>query len=442
MSRTPQTSRRDFIAASSTLAAAGSLALQLGSARFAHGAGANDTIKIGVIGCGGRGNGATQQALSTEQGPVKLVAMGDAFADSIEKAYTAHAGKFGDKVDCPPERRFVGLDAYKKVLECDVDLVILATPPGYRPVHFEAAIAANKHVFMEKPVAVDGPGVVRVLNAVAEAKKKGRAVGVGLQRHHDVSYQETIKRLHDGAIGDIICGRAYWTSNGVWDPRKTRDQCSTDLEYQLRNWYYYNWLSGDQICEQHIHNIDVINWAKNAHPVKAQGQGGRQVRIDPKYGEIYDHTAVEFIYADGSRMFSYGRHIPGCWNSVSEAVHGTKGTSQIDRGEISMANGTKWQFGKSEEDKNFRNRRNNAYQTEHDVLQASIRSGNPINEGENGAHSTLTAILGRMCAYGGKEVTWEDALNSTIVLGPADAVSFDAAVPVPTVAVPGHTKVV
>jgi myo-inositol 2-dehydrogenase/D-chiro-inositol 1-dehydrogenase len=439
---TPRTSRRDFITTTSAAAAASTLALQLGSARFAHGAGADDTIKIGVIGCGGRGNGATQQALSTDKGPVKLVAMGDAFADSIDRAYQAHAGKFGDKVDCPQERRFVGLDAYKKVLACDVDLVILATPPGYRPVHLEAAVAAGKHVFMEKPVAVDGPGVVRVLAATAEAKKKNLAIGVGLQRRHDVVYQETIKRLHDGAIGDIVCGRAYWTSNGVWDPRKTREQCSTDLEYQLRNWYYYNWLSGDQICEQHIHNIDVINWAKNAHPVKAQGQGGRQVRVDPKYGEIYDHTAVEFVYADGSRMFSYGRHIPGCWNSVTEAVHGTKGTAQIDRGEINVAGGAAWQYGKDEDGKNFRSRRNNAYQTEHDVMQAAIRSGTLHNEGEYGAHSTMTAILGRMAAYGGQEVSWEQGLNSTIVLGPADAVSFDTAPPVPTVAVPGHTKVV
>jgi predicted dehydrogenase len=449
LSRSPKASRRDFIARSSIAAAGGAMALNFGAARFAHGAGADETIKIGVIGCGGRGTGATQQALSTG-GAVKLVAMGDAFEDSVEKAYSALTGGGGkgrnnatdgsaaSKIDCPKERRFFGLDAYKKVLDSGVDLVILATPPGYRPVHFEAAVKAGKHVFMEKPVAADAAGVRRVLAAVAESKKKNLAVGVGLQRHHDAAYQETIKRLHDGAIGDIITGRAYWCGAGVWDPRKTRDQVSTDLEYQLRNWYYYTWLSGDQICEQHIHNIDVINWVKNAYPVAAQGMGGRQVRIDPKYGEIYDHTAVEFIYADGSRMFSYGRHIPNCWNSVSEAVHGTKGTAQIDKGEITPTSGDKWSF---RGDKDFRDRKGNAYQVEHDVLQASIRSGNPINEGENGAMSTMTAILGRMVCYNGKEIKMDDALNSKITLGPIDAVSFDTPVPVPTVATPGHTQV-
>ena len=443
---TPRSSRRDFITRSSALAAAGGLTLNLGLGRFAHGALADDTIKIGVIGCGGRGTGAAQQALSTE-GPVKLVAMADAFEDSVERAYqnlsSGKGGKgknnkgeasVGEKIDCPKERRFFGLDSYKKVLECEVDLVILATPPGYRPVHFEAAVAAGKHVFMEKPVAVDAPGVRRVLAAVAESKKKNLGVGVGLQRHHQKSYIETIKRLQDGAIGDIVASRAYWNSGGVWDPRVTREQVKSDLEYQVRNWYYYNWLSGDHINEQHIHNIDVINWVKNAYPIKAEGMGGRQVRVDPKYGEIYDHHAVEFEYADGSRMFSYCRHIPNCWNSVSEAVHGTKGSAQIDKGRIDVKGGESWAYrGKND---------GNPYQVEHDVLQASIRSGKPINEGENGAYSTLTAILGRMATYGGKEVSWDDALNSKIILGPYDAVSWDTAAPAPVIAVPGQSKVV
>jgi myo-inositol 2-dehydrogenase/D-chiro-inositol 1-dehydrogenase len=436
--RLPKTSRRDFVKQSSAVAAAGSLALNLGAARFVHAKGADDTIKIGVVGCGGRGTGATQQALSTTGGPVKLVAMGDAFEDSVEKAYTALSKGNAEKIDCPKERRFFGLDAYQKVLASDVDLVILATPPGFRPVHFEAAVKAGKHVFMEKPVAVDGAGVRRVLAAVAESKKKNLAVGVGLQRRHDDGYLETIKRLHDGAIGDIVCGRAYWCSNGVWDPRKTREQCSSDMEFQMRNWYYYNWLSGDQINEQHIHNIDVINWVKNAAPVAAQGQGGREVRVDPKYGEIYDHTAIEFIYADGSRMFSYGRHIPGCWNSVTEAVHGTKGFCQVDKGMIN-AGGNEWTYRGQ---KTAKGAKGNAYQVEHDVLQASIRSGNPINEGEYGASSTMTAILGRLAAYSGKEVKYDQALQSSIVLGPYDALSFDTPVPAPKVAVPGQSQVV
>lgn len=436
--RKPGTSRRDFLARSSLVSAGGALALNLGAARFAHGAGADETIRIGVIGCGGRGAGAAQQALST-QGPVKLVAMGDAFEDAVENAFAAISKGAAERIDCPKERRFSGLDAYQKVLACDVDLVVLATPPGFRPVHFEAAVAAGKHVFMEKPVATDAAGVRRVLAAVAESRKKGLGVGVGLQRHHDVSYQETIKRLHEGMIGDIVAGRAYWCASGVWDPRRTREQCSSDMEFQLRNWYYHTWLSGDQICEQHIHNIDVINWAKNDYPVSALGWGGRQVRIDPKYGEIYDHTAVEFVYADGSRMFSYGRHIPNCWNSVSEAVHGTKGTAQIDKGQIKVHGGAEWSF---RGDKGPQARDGNPFQAEHDVLQASIRAGSPINEGENGAKSTMTAILGRMACYGGNEVKWADAIESKIVLGPYDTLSFDTDVPTPRVAVPGLTQVV
>lgn len=439
--RLPGTSRRDFITKSSLAVAAGGMALELGSARFAHGAEKDDTIKIGVIGCGGRGTGAAMQAISTE-GPVKLVAMGDAFEDSVEKAYKSLENSKGrdgqklskDRLDCPKERRFSGLDAYKKVLECDVDLVVLATPPGYRPVHFEAAVKAGKHVFMEKPVAVDAPGVRRVLAAVAESKKKKLGVGVGLQRHHEKKYLETIKRIQDGEIGDIIAARAYWNGGGVWDPRVTREQTKSEMEYQVRNWYYYNWLSGDHINEQHIHNLDVINWVKNAYPIKAEGMGGRQVRIDPKYGEIYDHHAVEFEYADGSRMFSYCRHIPNCWNSVSEHVHGTKGNANVGGGEILVKGSDGWKYrGKGD---------GNPYQVEHDNLQASIRAGNPLNEGENGAMSTMTAILGRMATYGGKEVKWEDGLNSQIVLGPYDAVSWDMEPPAPVVAVPGQTKVV
>jgi len=427
----PGTSRRDFITKSSLAVAAG-LTLDM-TARFAHGAYADDTIKIGVIGCGGRGTGAGKQALSTE-GKVKLVAMGDAFEDSVENSFKNLSKAVPeDRIDCPKERRFSGLDAYKKVIECDVDLVVLATPPGYRPVHFEAAVKAGKHVFMEKPVAVDAPGVRRVLAAVAEAKAKKLGVGVGLQRHHDAGYIETVKRLQDGEIGDIVSSRCYWNSSGVWDPRVTRENVKSDLEYQLRNWYYYNWLSGDHINEQHIHNIDVINWVKNAYPIKAEGMGGRQVRIDPKFGDIYDHHAVEFEYADGSRMFSYCRHIPNCWNSVTEFVQGTKGRASVSSKTIEIAGATPWKYGNKVKD---------AYQVEHDVLQASIRSGNPINEGENGAMSTMTAILGRMATYGGKEVEMEKALNSQIVLGPYDALSWDTTVPTPVVAVPGQTKVV
>lgn len=420
-------SRRTFL---QSAAVAGSLAgAGLSLMRSAHAGGADDTIRIGLIGCGGRGTGAASQALRAP-GNTKLVAMGDAFADRLEGSLQNLLNEDGlaERIDVPQDRRFVGFDAYEQVLNTDVDLVILATPPGFRPSHFQAAVAKGKHVFMEKPVAVDAPGVRTVLAAAQEAKQKSLAVGVGLQRHHQNSYLETIQRLHDGMIGDIVSARAYWNGAGVWvNPRK---EGQTDMEYQMRNWYYFNWLCGDHICEQHIHNLDVINWVKNGYPVRAQGMGGRQVRTAEEYGEIYDHHAVEFEYADGSRMFSYCRHMPQCWDSVSEHVQGTKGTADVSGGEILQASGERWRF---------RGENNNPYQTEHDDLFASIRSGNVYNEAENGALSSLTAILGRMCTYSGKMISWEEALNSSLSLAP-ERLAWDAPAPTPVVAMPGHTQ--
>ncbi|MBX7073500.1 MAG: Gfo/Idh/MocA family oxidoreductase [Pirellulales bacterium] len=421
--------RRDFLKTSSVAAAAvaaGSLSI----ARSAHAAGA-DQIKIGLIGCGGRGTGAASQALHTA-GDVKLVAMGDAFADRLESSLNElnKDEALKGRIEVPQDRRFTGFDAYKQVLDSGVDLVVLATPPGFRPIHFAAAIDAGKHVFMEKPVAVDAPGVRAVLEATRKAKEKNLGVGVGLQRHHQNSYIETIKRLQDGAIGDMVAARVYWNGAGLWvHPRKPEQ---TEMEYQMRNWYYFNWLCGDHIVEQHIHNMDVINWLKGKYPVRAQGMGGRQVRTGADFGEIYDHHAVEFEYDDGSRMFSYCRHIPGCWDSVTEHVHGTKGTADISAGVIKTKDEKPWRY---------RGEGHNPYQTEHDDLFASIRAGAPLNEGEMGAMSTMTAILGRMCTYSGKMLRWEDALNSQISLAPAEY-AFNASPPVPAVAVPGQTKVV
>lgn len=427
-SRAALPSRRSFLQGSTLAVVGGSLAL----ARSAHAAGADETIRVGLVGCGGRGTGAAAQALSTT-GPVKLVAMADAFEDSLTGSLNSLKKQIKDasRIDVPQERQFVGLDGYQKLLDAGVDLVILATPPGFRPAQFEAAVKAGKHVFMEKPVAVDAPGVRQVLAATAEAKKKGLGVGVGLQRRHQLSYLETIKRLQDGEIGDLVTGRVYWNGAGVWDPRKTREQVASDMEYQVRNWYYYNWLSGDHIVEQHIHNLDVFNWAKGGYPVAAQGMGGRQVRIDPKYGEIYDHHAVEFEYEDGSRCFSFCRHIPNCWNSVTEHIQGTKGAADLSGATIEVKGGERWRY---------RGDKNNPYQTEHDDLFASIRSGNPLNEGEYGALSSMTAILGRMCTYSGKMIKWDEALNASLSLGPTK-LTWDAAPPAPVVAVPGHTDV-
>ena len=394
-------------------------------------------IKVGLIGCGGRGTGAATQALRTK-GNVKLVAMGDAFAYQLEKSFVNLKKEFEgqpDRIGVDEEHKFVGLDAYKKVLASGVDLVILATPPGFRPVHFAAAVTAGKHCFIEKPVAVDGPGVRAVLAATEEAKKKNLAVGVGLQRHHQYMYLETMKRLQDGAIGDIHTARVYWNGGGVWN--RERKPGMTEMEYQVNNWYYFNWLSGDHIVEQHIHNLDVINWLKNGYPISAMGMGGREIRKGKEFGQIYDHHAVEFEYADGSRMFSQCRHMTNCWSSVSEHVQGTKGTSNISSGII--ANGTDtWKYKGEKQD---------PYQTEHDDLFASIREGRPINEGANGALSSLTAIMGRMATYSGKVIEYEKALNSNLSLAPKEY-DFQKEAPVlPNaegfypIAVPGVTEV-
>jgi myo-inositol 2-dehydrogenase/D-chiro-inositol 1-dehydrogenase len=411
--------RRTFVGNTTKTAVAGAALSSLPIERFAHAAiSPGDTIKIGLVGCGGRGTGAASQALSTGES-VKLVAMADVFKDKLEERHKLLKTQSEKQVDVPEENRFVGPDAFKKVIE-QVDLVILTTPPGFRPYHFAEAIRQGKHVFMEKPVAVDGPGVRKVLETAKEADKKGLKVGVGLQRHHQPGYIETIKRLQDGAIGDLVSMRAYWNSGGVWDPRANRDQVKTELEYQLRNWYYYNWLCGDHITEQHIHNLDVINWLKDGFPVLARGMGGRQVRTDKKYGEIFDHHAVEYQYADGSWMFSQCRHIRGCWNSVTEHVQGTKGRADISAHQI-FGSGGNWRYKKPRGEKS-------PYQIEHDDLFAAIRHNEPYNEAYYGAKSTLTSILGRMATYSGTEVTWEQALNSKVQIMP-ESITWDSQPP-------------
>jgi myo-inositol 2-dehydrogenase / D-chiro-inositol 1-dehydrogenase len=433
-------SRRDFLKTSTVAVVGGALAGNLAIARSAHAAG-DDQIKIALIGCGGRGTGAANQALST-QGNVKLIVMADLYKERLDSSYQTlmKQGNIATRIDVPEDRKFVGFDAYQKAIDAGPDLVILSTPPGFRPIHFEAAVKANKHVFMEKPVATDAPGVRRVLAAAEESKRKGLAVGVGLQRRHQNVYLETIKRLQDGAIGDIMTTRVYWNGSTPWvHPRKPGQ---SEMDFQLTNWYYFTWICGDHIVEQHIHNLDVINWLKNDFPIKASGMGGCQVRKGKDYGETFDHHAVEFEYADGSRMFSQCRHIPGCWNSVSEHAQGSKGTANIGNGMI------KTTAGSTVETWRYRGATPDPYQVEHDDLFASIRSGNPINEAVNGAKSSMTAILGRMATYSGQEIAWDKAIESQISLAP-DEFSF-AATPkslpdangLYQLPVPGLTKVV
>ncbi|MDX1910968.1 MAG: Gfo/Idh/MocA family oxidoreductase [Saprospiraceae bacterium] len=378
----------------------------------------DDTIKIALVGCGGRGTGAAVQALLTRQN-VKLVAMADAFRRKVDEAYnniTAEdlqdvagvEGSVRHRVEVPEEHKFVGFDAYKKAIAL-ADVVILTTPPGFRPAHFEEAVRQGKQVFMEKPVAVDGPGIRKVLAAAAEAKRKKLNVVVGLQRHYQNVYRTWIDRLQNGAIGDIITSRVYWNMGALWVHPRQKGQ--TEMEYQMDNWYYFNWLCGDHIVEQHVHNLDVSNWAKQAYPVRAYGSGGRQVRIGKDYGEIYDHHVVEFEYADGSRMFSQCRQIPGTKDSVTEGFHGTKGTAPWP-GRILSRKGKELMAYNAKNDPN-------PYQVEHDELFAAIAKGEyKFADAENAAKSTLTAILGRMATYSGQVVEWDAALNSQTDLMP------------------------
>jgi len=402
--------RRTFLKGAGALAAASVLPVE----RFAHAASNNDTLKLAWIGCGGRGSGAANQALNTSNlGPVKLMAMADVHEDRLNSALTNLQKTHPESVDVPKERQFIGFDGYKKAME-GADVVILSTPPGFRPVHFEEAVRQGKHIFMEKPVATDAEGVRRVLAAAAEAKKKNLKIGVGLQRHHQLGYIETMKRLHDGAIGDITSMRCYWNGQRPWqkkraDLNKTYGKELSELEYQMRNWYYFTWICGDHICEQHIHNLDVINWLKKGHPAKARAMGGRELNNGGSDdGEIFDHFAVEYEYEDGSICYSYCRHQPGCWNSVSEHAVGTKGRVDISGHKIYGDN--QWRF-KTEGAKD-------PYQQEHDDLWKAIRENTPYSEIEYGAHSTMTAILGRMAAYSGKELEWDAALKSEVEVFP------------------------
>ncbi len=378
--------------------------------------GADDSIKIALIGCGGRGTGAALQALQSKQN-VKLVAMADAFRDRLDSCYKnitsedlSDAGTKGSvktMVDVPDERKFVGFDAYLKAIPL-ADVVILATPPGFRPIHFEEAVNQGKHIFMEKPVATDPEGVKKVLAAAAIAKTKKLNVVVGLQRHYQNSYRELYKRKD--LIGDITSAQAWWNNDGVWvNPRKPEQ---TEMEYQMRNWYYFNWLCGDHITEQHIHNIDVINWFKGAYPIKAQGFGGREVRKGKDHGEIFDHHFVEFHYADGSILNSQCRHIPKTSAKVDELIIGTKGKIFCGAANIRDHKGTVlYQFDRKQE--------NDPYQNEHVELFAAIAKGEyKFADAENGAKSTMTSILGRMATYSGQVVEWDKALNSGLNLQP------------------------
>ena len=431
--------RRDFVKQGSMLAGAIAAAPIISRANFFSGS--DDVIKVAVIGCGGRGTGAAVQALMSKQN-VKIVAMADAFKDRLDECYNNVAGELANAgagtkgtLDVPEDRKFVGFDGYLKAIPL-ADVVILATPPGFRPIHFEEAVKQGKHIFMEKPVATDPAGVQRVLAAAKIAKQKKLNVVVGLQRHYQDSYRALFAKKD--MIGEITSMQAWWNNDGVWTrPRKAGQ---TEMEYQMRNWYYVVWLCGDHITEQHIHNLDVINWFKGGYPVKAQGFGGRQVRKSKEHGEIFDHHYVEFHYADGSILNSQCRHMPGTSSKVDELLVGTKGKIYCDAARITDLRGkTIFQYDKSKE--------RNPYQTEHDELFAAIAKGEyKYADAENGAYSTMTSILGRMATYSGQIIDWDKAINSGLNLHPS-VYAFDAAAPVNPgpdgfypVPVPGVTK--
>lgn len=424
-----QSSRRDFLTTTSTLAA-GTLLGGLSIAQSAHASG-DDVLRIGLIGCGGRGNGAAIHALNADKN-VKLYALGDLFADRIQsgiEAITKEASRNGmaNKIDVPPERLFTGFDAYQKVIDSGVDVVLLATPPHFRPAHLAAAVAAGKHCFVEKPVAVDAPGVQSVLAACEEAKKKSLSIVSGLMWRYDIPTQELMKQVHDGAIGDIVVLQASYLTSTL--PYYVRKPDWSDMEWQIRNWQYFVWLSGDHNVEQHVHSLDKAAWAMHDEPpVRCSGLGGREMR-DPTIGNGYDHFAVVYEYAGGQKLFSRCRQMNGCAPDVSDYLIGTKGTCSVIEGVI-------------DGEKKWRSRGGtpSMYQLEHDKLFASIRSGEPINNGLYMARSTMMAIIGRMSAYTGQLITWEQAMASKEDFSLA-TYDFGSA-PKPVVAKPGVTRFV
>jgi predicted dehydrogenase len=426
-----QGNRREFLR-TSTAVAGGALLGGLSLARSAHAAG-SDVLKIGLIGCGGRGSGAAGNALNADAG-AKLYALGDAFEDRLQGSLHGLKEQYKDRVDVDASRQFVGLDAYQKVIDSGVDVVLLATPPHFRPIHLKAAVEAGKQVFCEKPVAVDAPGVRSVLATAELARKKKLNLVSGLCWRYHRGVKETMQRVLDGAIGNIRAIQETYLTGPLWNRLRKPDD--TEMRYQVRNWYYFAWLSGDFNTEQHVHSLDKAMWAMHDQPpAKAWGLGGRQVRTDAALGDIYDHHAVVYEWANGVRVYSYCRQQAGCYSDVSDHFLGSLGEADILKHKITGKN--PW---------HFEGEGGNMYDLEHQALFAAIRSGQPINNGVYMAQSTMLAILGRMVDYTGRTLTWDEALASQQLLAPA-AYTWDAEPPTRPdsdgrypVAMPGQTK--
>jgi predicted dehydrogenase len=455
MKGSPQTdatvTRRSFLKRTSLVAASAAVVTEFPFAITSHAAD-NMPIKIGLIGCGGRGTGALLDALgaatkviypqagyhtedvaqgaAVKHKDIQVLALADVFKDRLDRC-REQLRNLAPPINVPDEMCYTGFDGYKKLLAIpDINYIIQATPPHFRPQHVLDAVKAGKSVFFEKPAAVDGPGVRMILEAGELAKQKNLGIVAGTQRRHRRSYSETIKRLHDGVIGDIEYLRCYWNGGVIWVIDRT--PAMSDMEWQLRNWNYFTWIGGDHYVEQHVHNLDIMNWVMNTHPLKAYGMGGRQARKHPIHGHIYDHFAVEFEYPNGVRMFSQARQMDGCEDRVGEYAVGTKGTVSLQDGNniILVKGGSPWRTRASED--------TNAYQQEHQDLIASIRAGKPLNEAQTVAESTLVGIMGREAAYSGQTIEWDQALNAKTRLGP-DKYEFGP-LPFPPVAVPGQYK--
>jgi len=424
------TSRRSFLKKSGIVLLGSSLAYQADSFAIL-GNQQKSVIKVGLIGCGGRGTGAAAQAMQADPNVV-ITAMGDVFEDRLEEAYDALVKVNGEKVKVEKNNKFIGFDAYQKVIDSGVDVVLLTTPPGFRPHHFTAAVNAGKHIFCEKPVAVDALGVRQVLEAAKVAKDKNLSVVSSFCFRYDLPSRATFDRIVKGAVGDINTVTTFRNGGELWYFPRSEEW--SEMTYQMRNWYYYNWLSGDFNVEQSVHSLDLMSWAMgDIMPVRAVGTGGRQSRTDEKYGNIFDHFAVEFEYENGAKGYHFTRQQSATSNRNSVDVIGNAGLASINVSSKYEINGKeKWKYD---------GEKNNMYQTQHDELFAAIRNGKPINDGELMANSTMLSILGRMVGYTGQTITWEQAINSTESLGPKmEDYDWDLVWKMPPIAVPGQTK--
>ena len=427
----PRASRRDFLktsAAALGTAVTGSLAIS----RSAHAAG-DDTLKVGLIGCGGRGSGAAGNALNADPG-AKLIAMADLFEDKVKGSRDRLKKAKPEQVDVDDDHCFTGFDGYQKVIQSGVDVVLIACASCFHPQYLAASVQAGKHVFVEKPHAIDPPGIRTVMAACEEAKKKNLGVLSGLCWRYDTGVQETMKRVLDGAIGDVVAIQETYMRSPYRLVQRQAGQ--SEMEYQCRNWYHFNWLSGDDIAQSLIHSMDKGAWAmREEPPVKAYGLGGRASSVGDVYGDVFDHHAVVYQYANGVRMYAVGRAQNGCYNEVTDHFFGTKGSCDVLKHRIT-----------GETDWHYEGPNCNMYDAEHAALFASIRAGKPINNGDYMARSTMLGALGQMVCYTGKEITWEEAMKSQYTLGPAE-VNFDVDPPVKPdadgiypVAMPGITK--